>query len=273
MAYINRELTLELLKRNSITEHITLSDGVSIYDTIANIPIAEEAPQNVVENLRKRLKKTEVELMNVCLDKTNCDDMIQYILDFYFRERVAEVFKEIELLIEKYAFEPNYCMQNMEEDIASLKKNTRRNNMPRYIDADAAVEQARLNYCKGCYSYNGVMCRACVFDDTMSFIEDYPAADVVPKSELAIISVQNAALENTKNELLVQLALSEAAKDMVKKSANAAIEIAKQKVAREIFGEIDKIAMPYATPLGNCAMSVGIVSYELLKKKYTEGNQ
>lgn len=55
--------------------------------------------------------------------------------------------------------------------------------MPRYIDADAAVEEARLAYCKDCNSYNGVKCRACAFDDAMLYIEDHPAADVVPKSE------------------------------------------------------------------------------------------
>ena len=55
----------------------------------------------------------------------------------------------------------------------------------RYIDADAATELARLTYCKHCKSYNGVMCRACAFDDAMSFIEDFPEADVVPRAELA----------------------------------------------------------------------------------------
>ena len=57
--------------------------------------------------------------------------------------------------------------------------------MERYIDADAAVELARLTYCKNCNNYNGVMCRACAFDDAMSFIEDFPEADVAPKSEVA----------------------------------------------------------------------------------------
>lgn len=57
--------------------------------------------------------------------------------------------------------------------------------MARYIDADAATELARLIYCKNCNSYNGVMCRACAFDDAMSFIDDFPEADVVPKSEVA----------------------------------------------------------------------------------------
>lgn len=57
--------------------------------------------------------------------------------------------------------------------------------MTRYIDADAAAELARLTYCKGCNSYNGVMCRTCGFDDAMTFIDDFPGADVAPKSEVA----------------------------------------------------------------------------------------
>lgn len=51
--------------------------------------------------------------------------------------------------------------------------------MAKYIDADAAIEQIRLTYCKDCNSYNGVRCRACEFDDAMSLIEDLPDADVV----------------------------------------------------------------------------------------------
>lgn len=49
----------------------------------------------------------------------------------------------------------------------------------RYIDAEKAVEEARLSYCKDCNSYNGVKCSACAFDDAMSYIEDSPTADVV----------------------------------------------------------------------------------------------
>lgn len=49
----------------------------------------------------------------------------------------------------------------------------------RYIDAEQAVEEARLSYCKDCNSYNGVRCSACTFDDAMSYIEDAPTADVV----------------------------------------------------------------------------------------------
>jgi hypothetical protein len=51
--------------------------------------------------------------------------------------------------------------------------------MARFIDAEKAVEEARLSYCKDCNSYNGVRCSACAFDDAMSYIEDSPTADVV----------------------------------------------------------------------------------------------
>lgn len=51
--------------------------------------------------------------------------------------------------------------------------------MARYIDADKAVEDARLSYCKDCNSYNGIRCRSCGFDDAMDYIEDAPTADVV----------------------------------------------------------------------------------------------
>lgn len=39
--YLNRETVLKELDRNSITKKITLSDGVSIYDTIQKLPTAD----------------------------------------------------------------------------------------------------------------------------------------------------------------------------------------------------------------------------------------
>ena len=51
--------------------------------------------------------------------------------------------------------------------------------MKEYIDREKAIEEIRLTFCKDCNSYNGVMCRACNFDDAMSYIEDVPTADVV----------------------------------------------------------------------------------------------
>ena len=91
--------------------------------------------------------------------------------------------------------------------------------MARYIDADAAVEEARLAYCKDCNSYNGVMCRACAFDDAMSFIEDYPAADVVP----------NAGVEMLKKIILTNVEATE-----------FEVKEAKARLARDIIGIMDK---------------------------------
>lgn len=51
--------------------------------------------------------------------------------------------------------------------------------MAEYIEREAAIEYARLLYCKDCNSYNGVRCRACAFDDVMLLVEEVPAADVV----------------------------------------------------------------------------------------------
>lgn len=39
--YLNRETVMKELGRNSITKKITLSDGVSIYDSIQKLPAAD----------------------------------------------------------------------------------------------------------------------------------------------------------------------------------------------------------------------------------------
>lgn len=61
-------------------------------------------------------------------------------------------------------------------------------------------------------------------------------------------------------------------RELLDQAADRIEELEKEKseVASKIFAEIEKIAIPFTTPLGNCLMSVGIVSFELLKKKYTE---
>ena len=57
--------------------------------------------------------------------------------------------------------------------------------MPRYIDVDRAIELIRNVRCKDCHSYGGVMCRACDIDTAIMYIDDFPAADVVPRAEVA----------------------------------------------------------------------------------------
>lgn len=87
------------------------------------VPRADVVPKREVDELRKKLDKTEVELMNVCLDKTNCDDMIQYILDFYFKRKVAEVFAEIEFEINQLDYDRDETRSiAIEGIIANAKK-------------------------------------------------------------------------------------------------------------------------------------------------------
>lgn len=52
--------------------------------------------------------------------------------------------------------------------------------MPEYIEREAVVARIKQTFCSDCDSYNGVMCRACLLDDTLLQIEDEPAADVAP---------------------------------------------------------------------------------------------
>ena len=57
--------------------------------------------------------------------------------------------------------------------------------MPRYIDADALIENIKRVYCTDCNNYNEVRCRACGTDDAMMMIDDAPSADVAPRAEVA----------------------------------------------------------------------------------------
>lgn len=90
-----------------------------IADHIAELPAADVVPKSEAEELKKKLAETEVELMNVSLEKTNCDQMTQYILDFHFRKKVIDVFEEIEATIRKHDERPKYSLML---DLAELKK-------------------------------------------------------------------------------------------------------------------------------------------------------
>lgn len=54
--------------------------------------------------------------------------------------------------------------------------------MPKYIDADAFEDSARMRYCDPCRKdgkdYHGLGCRACWVDDMLGEIIDAPSAEV-----------------------------------------------------------------------------------------------
>ena len=53
MEYFSKDDVLNLLNRNSITKKITLADGVSIYDSVKNLPTADVVPKSEVDDLRR----------------------------------------------------------------------------------------------------------------------------------------------------------------------------------------------------------------------------
>ena len=57
-------------------------------------------------------------------------------------------------------------------------------NTGEYISRDIVLRQINATCLAiSCDNYNGVMCRACAYADTMDFIIDLPAADVKPVTQ------------------------------------------------------------------------------------------
>lgn len=141
--------------------------------------------------------------------------------------------------------------------------------MAQYIDADAATELARLTYCKDCNSYNGVMCRACAFDDAMSFIDDFPEADVAPRAEegAECPTCHGTGRIGTTDWLTKHLSKKQLAEEKAKAIAEHEGHI-KAEAAREIFEEINAIKKEYAS--GDIDGNALYIRLYQLEKKYTE---
>jgi hypothetical protein len=156
--------------------------------------------------------------------------------------------------------------------------------MARYIDADALLENLKKQYGEEL----GWQCTVNMSDVGM-MIEDAPTADVVPKSELSIVGVQNMALVNTKEDLQRRLvAVESVASAAIEKASDMVIE-AKREVALEVIeaaSEFVRICAEEAKKLadneeydlaksefrGNQIGALIILNFlAKLKKKYTEG--
>ena len=62
MDYIKKDDVLKLLNRNSITKEITFSDGISIYDSVKNLPTADATPKSEVA------REIFEEIESICYD-------------------------------------------------------------------------------------------------------------------------------------------------------------------------------------------------------------
>ena len=136
-----------------------------------------------------------------------------------------------------------------------------------YIDADALIKT--IFPCDvvdpKCYSINA--------KTIYEAIKKAPTADVVPKSEVAILSARYAGLAIAKNELQFEFDTYKGANkilvDNMAELIKGAIDQAKQEVAREIFEEIDTLFERF---YNDAFYSSGDLGYDIaeLKKKYTE---
>lgn len=104
-----RYYDLDKLKELIEARADTLIEGKEAFLDVAKwldlLPPADDVPKSEYEKLKKKLVKTEVELINVCLEKTNCDEMTGYILAFYARQKLQEIFDEIEFEIQQLDYD------------------------------------------------------------------------------------------------------------------------------------------------------------------------
>ncbi len=122
--------------------------------------------------------------------------------------------------------------------------------MPRYIDVDAlleAVKGRRLIFEENTPVEEAIAEQVSVFEEA---IEELPAADVVPKSEV----------ERLKKE-----------RDEYKKHVDSDIIYVhriKADVAREIFEEIENLSVDTVDDWGNDVRIISDIDFAELKKKY-----
>ena len=88
--YVKLDDVLKLLNRNSITKAITFSDGISIYDSVQNLPTADVVPKSEVERLENILNSYALQYGTV-VDRKKVVDQAKV-------EVAREIFEEIEAI-------------------------------------------------------------------------------------------------------------------------------------------------------------------------------
>lgn len=113
--YIKKTDVLNLLNRNSITKSITFSDGVSIYDSVKDLPAAEVVPSNEVDKLKGDIEVWKQNRFNL-FQRLECYAMA--------RKKVArEIFKDIKFEIHQLIFVPDETRaERIEEVLTEIEK-------------------------------------------------------------------------------------------------------------------------------------------------------
>ena len=120
--------------------------------------------------------------------------------------------------------------------------------MARYINEDEFIAWVKEHWCADCQNDNGLRCRACWIDDAIDIVEEAPAADVVPKSEVERLEQDVTRLVQEKYALIKNYA----------KCMKA--------YAEEIFAEIDELIFQHGR--GDLSDKYFYLAVEELKEKY-----
>ena len=141
--------------------------------------------------------------------------------------------------------------------------------MPRYIDADALMEELRSLQ----VTVTGIRCGKGYLStivreyqkSVLKIVHDQPDADVVPREEVEALKAE---LDDLKRDTLPKLRWSLQRANEMGVALEKELANAKSKVAREIFAEINAIKKEYAS--GDIDGNELYVRLYTLEKKYTE---
>lgn len=87
--YVKLDDVLKLLNRNSITKAITFSDGISIYDSVQNLPTDDVVPKSEVERLENTYNRAIRKINNKTITAIRNAK----------QEVAREIFEEIEKVV------------------------------------------------------------------------------------------------------------------------------------------------------------------------------
>lgn len=153
--------------------------------------------------------------------------------------------------------------------LTDLKCKRRANDMPRYIDADALMEELRSLqvYVTGIRCGKGYLSTIVreYQKSVLKIVHDQPDADVVPREEVEALKAE---LDDLKRDTLPKLRWSLQRANEMGVALEKDLANAKSEVEREIFAEINAIKKEYAS--GDIDGNELYVRLYMLEKKYTE---
>lgn len=132
-----------------------------------------------------------------------------------------------------------------------------------YIDVDKAYDALNEKTKGKPPEYCGIA------EEFIQVVDNLPAADVVPRSEVERLKVEGGILEQECGKLMGTVDSLEIELEAMRTAANS-YKMHYDSLAREIFAEIENLSVNTVDDWGNSVQIIGEIDYAELKKKYTE---